>query len=678
MFNKRWALIGALVTVAAFALAACAGGAVQTVIVTEVVEGEVVEVPVTVAPEEAGAEEVSDTIIICMSQEPDSLYRVTSNMAVTVQVLSAADPKGWLNDRGFFYETQMLVNDEFPSFENGDAVIEGEGSDAVLSVTYRFRDDIVWSDGEPFTVDDILFTREVIIDPDSGAVSRGMLEQMTFEKVDDYTLKVTYPPGVLDPLYFLPPLSTAYGTSAPLPEHVLADMTPAEIRESEYARLPNPVLGPYQFVEWVEGDRIVLEANPNYWRGDVRTPNLIYRFIADTNQLLASTLSGECDYATSDGLQLTQLPFIQQSAEQGLIAYDAIPSIVWEHIDMNHFPPEGAERDAIPFFADARVRQAVAYGTNRQQMTEQILYGEVQPLTSYLPSDHWAWNPETEGLYPYDPEQAAALLEEAGWVDTDGDGFREAASDITGEFSCRRGSYTIPAGTPFEVDFHTTTGNAMREQLSTLFQSNMADIGIKVNLDLLPASVWFGDDGPLNQRTFQIGEFAWVSDPDPGALFLYAGENVYRTPDGEFLVAETIWDQDQETLEAAGLDYETFAFGRPTEEELPEGYSLAYPEQIPSPEDDYEGGNYLGWCDAAATQAAFDGENRIEPEERLPYYLELQRIFADQMPSVPLFQRVEVEAYSPNLCGVARGPANYASWNVETWYFDPTGECMGE
>ena len=92
------------------------------------------------------------------------------------------------------------------------------------------------------------------------------------------------------------------------------------------ARLPNPTLGAYEFVEWVEGDRIVLKAVDGWWGGDVATENVIFRIITDTNQLLAATLSGECDFATDDGLQLTQVPFIQQSADQGLVAYDAIPS----------------------------------------------------------------------------------------------------------------------------------------------------------------------------------------------------------------------------------------------------------------------------------------------------------------------------------------------------------------
>ena len=683
MINKRWALIGALVLAAAFVLAACGTGAVQTVIVTEIVEGEVVEVPVTVAPEAP----VQDTIIICMAQEPDSLYQVVSTMAVSSQVAHAFSGKNWITDRAFFYETQMLVNNEFPTLDNGGAELTGEGSDAVLTITYQYKPEITWSDGTPFTVDDIIFTREVVLDPDSGATGRGLLEQATFEKIDDHTLKVTLEPGLTPATYFLPLFGPFNDVADILPKHALEDMAPADIIESDYARGPSPVLGPYQVVEWVEGDRIVLEAVDNWWGGEVTTPNLIYRFISDTNQLLASTLSGECDYATSDGLQLTQLPFIQQSAAQGLIAYDAIPSLVWEHIDMNTWPVEsGTERNGVPFFADQRVRQAVAYGTNRQQMVEQILYGEVTVLTSNLPSDHWAWNPETEGMYPYDPEQAKALLEEAGWVDSNGDGVREASSTLTGEYSCGRGSWTIPAGTVFEVDFHTTTGNAMRQQLSTIFQSNMADIGIKVNLDLLPASVWFADDGPLNTRTYQIGEFAWVTSPDPDSKTLYVGMNIYGTPDGRQLVAQTILDENPDLLAGTGIDEFAFKFGRAVDEapdaarhqflrsSLPEGYTFLYPEQIQSGYDQYEGQNDMGWCDPAATQAQWDGGNRLTNEERLPFYLEFQRIFAEQVPSLPLFQRVEVEAYSTNLCGPDRGPGNLASWNVETWYFAAPGE----
>ncbi|HEC23072.1 MAG TPA: hypothetical protein ENI95_09155 [Chloroflexi bacterium] len=610
-----------------------------------------------------------DMLVVCMSEEPETLY-VTGAYpsSASLTVLAAADPKGWTNDAAYSYQTLMLVNDEFPSFENGDVEFEGEN----LVVTFRFKDSIWWSDGAPFTVDDILFTREVLLASGSEEVDLSMLEQASFEKIDDFTLQVVYPPDTWDSRYFLPPLSTVYDLSPPLPEHVLGGMSPAEIAESDYARLPDPVLGPYRFVEWNRGESIVLEAVENWWGGEVIVPNLIFRFIGDGDRLLEALIDGECDYVAS-GLELEQLPFIQEAAGEGAIEYAAIPLPVWEHIDFNTWPVEPeTERGGIPFFADAQVRQAIAYGTDRRRIIDEVLYGEGDPLNSYIPPGHWAYNPEVEGAYPYDPEMAVQLLEEAGWVDTDGDGIREAARTLSGEYSCGRGTWTIPAGTRFEVTLYSSI-SPMRDTLSAIFAENMHEIGIQVNATLLPAGEWFGEEGPLLRRTFQLGEFAWATEGDPAALEIYGGENVYRTPDGASLVAEFILADNPGLPEEAGISREEFLLGRP--ERLPEGYWLVYPEQIPSATDGYEGLNFPGWCDAEATQSAFEGDNALSPEERAPHYLNLQRILIEQLPSLPLFQRIKIEASQPGLCGPAPGPVSFATWNVEQWYFSRTGEC---
>jgi ABC-type transport system substrate-binding protein len=161
--------------------------------------------------------------------------------------------------------------------------------------------------------------------------------------------------------------------------------------------------------------------------------------------------------------------------------------------------------------------------------------------------------------------------------------------------------------------------------------------------------------------------------------------NVYGTADGKFLTADNILAEDPTFLDGTGIDPFDFRFGRAVEEApdaslhqflasaLPEGTSLFYAEQISSDYDQLEGSNDLGWCSSDATQALFDGDNVIAPEDRLPFFLEAQRIFAEEVPSLPLFQRIEVEAYSPSLCGPNRGPANLASWNVETWTFAADG-----
>jgi|GEM_PF-685027 len=704
MLNKKWALVGAFVLVTALALVACAGTqTVVTVVVTPVGGGEAQVITATPAPPGGGT--VRDTIVICLGQEPDSLYSMVSTMATQVQVSTASSSHGWYFDTAYFYGTQMLVDDEFPSFENGGAVEE----DGVLSVTFHFKDNIMWSDGVPFTVDDIIFTRDILLDPNSGAASRGLYEAISFEKVDDHTLKVIYPKGLKNPTYFLPDFGSPAATGGEiLPKHTLEGTSAADIITSDYARKPDPALGPYVVTDWVEGDHIDLQAVPNWWGGEIKTPHLVFRFIADSNQLMASLLSGECDYGTNDVMSLTQLPLLQQSASRGLVNYQAVPALTWEHIDFNTWPVEqGTEQNGAPLFADARVRQAVAYGTNRQQMTEEILFGEVSPLNSFLPSDHWAFDPSLEGIYAYDPDKAKALLEEVGWADADGDGVLEAQKDIPVEYSCGRGSGTIAKGTPFEFSLWIPVVPSMRGQLATVFQSNMIDLGIKVNLNQVPsASALFADGGPLFARTYQVAEYAFVTGPDPsGNETSYNGMNVWtwdpeKLPDlepgptGPFLVGSKILEQQPDLLKGTGITDEMFLRGRPIAadaeagpdpaklqfptESLPEGLSLIEPEQIPEEKDAQEGGNNLGWCNADAAQAMFDGDNLIEPADRTPYWQQAQQIFMEDLPSLPMFQRLNIDAWAKNLCGPQPGPANYTTWNVQSWYFAADGETCPE
>jgi ABC-type transport system substrate-binding protein len=287
-----------------------------------------------------------------------------------------------------------------------------------------------------------------------------------------------------------------------------------------------------------------------------------------------------------------------------------------------------------------------------------------------LPPEHWAFNAEVGGAYPYDPDRARLLLEEAGWVDQDQDGVREAAQTLSGDYSCGRGMWTIPQGTPFEVTFHTTLGTSYRETIAVLFAEDMAELGIKLNVEMLTGPEWFGPEGPLVQRTFQIGEFAWVAEEIlPSAWFAYGGQNIYNTPQDGPLAAETILAQ----TPALVTDAESFLFGRPSQ--LPAGYALAQGDSIPSAADSLTGGNFGGWCNTAATQAAFEADQALTREERLPFDHEFQRQFVQDVPVLPLFQRLQVEVYSPWLCGVGRGPNQVASWNVETWEFDVDGSC---
>lgn len=636
MFGKKLAILAVLLMIAPIVLAACGPTpepqvvekiVTQQVEVTKIVEKEgeqvtvietqIVEVPVevTVAPPPPEPALVKDTLVVCMSQEPDTLYLVTSNMAVQRDVYNAYMDRAAGSDTAYWFYTELL--ERLPTLEDGDAVLIGEeGPEGQLEMTYKVKPGITWHDGEPLTAEDFLYSYEVQMDPESGVVSRGTLEKIEkFEVIDDLTFKITLKKGLMDPMY------GPYYALEPLPKHALGDMAPAEIIDSEYSRTGYPGLGPFVFEEWVAGDHISFTRNENYHQDGPNFERAVYRFIPDTNALMAALIAGDCDVATSDGLQVTNLPFLQQAKAQDLVDYHAQASTVWEHFDMNQWPWD----DRLPWFAKTEVRQAVGFGTNRLQMTEQILYGEVVPMPSWIPADSWAFNPEVKE-YAYDPESAKELLASVGFEDKDSDGVVEAYG-YSGTYADGT-EWSIPDGTPFEVSFNTTTGNAMREALSQIFQANMADIGIKVSLDLLPASVFFADDGPLSQRRFDIAEYAWVSDPNPGGDTLWVGVDIFN-----------------------------------------EAGEKIYPEQIPSEADDWDGQNYDGWAHEEASQLIFDANNKIRQSERIPLYAEQQIIFMEELPTLPLFQRVEVTGYGPDLQGVQKGPSNYVTWNIHEWYF---------
>jgi peptide/nickel transport system substrate-binding protein len=452
------------------------------------------------------------------------------------------------------------------------------------------------------------------MDPESGVTSRAVWEKVEGMEVrDDHTLVVTLKKGIMDPMY------GPYYIPEPLPKHVLSEMSPKDIINSEFSRTGYPGTGPFVFEEWVAGDHISFTRNEDYWREGPNFEKVVFRFVPDTNARMAALIAGDCD---TGGMQVDNLPFLQQALDRALIQYHAVAGTAWEHIDMNVRPWDGRP----PWFAKKEVRQAVAYGTNRQQMTEEILHGETEPMQSWIPAESWAFNPNVK-QYPYEPDKARELLASVGFEDRDGDGVVEAYG-YAGTFPDGT-EWSIPDGTPFEVSINTTVGSAMRENLAQIFQSNMADIGVKVNLDLMPASVYFADDGPLFQRRFDICEFAWVSEPDPGGDWLWVGVDI---------------------LDDAG--------------------EVLLQEQIPSEEDGWIGQNLDGWVNEEASYLIFDATNTLIQSERIPLYHAQQEIFMEEVPTLPLFQRVGVNAFAPDLRGWALGPYNYVTWNIHEWYLE--------
>jgi peptide/nickel transport system substrate-binding protein len=264
--------------------------------------------------------------------------------------------------------------------------------------------------------------------------------------------------------------------------------------------------------EHLPGEQTTLVNNP-YFFDQPNIGTVIFKYVADSDQLLAQLESGDVDFAGTIGLTLAQAPRLDELAGQGAIEVQYVPATVWEHLDFGIERADGQES----FFADARVRQAVAYAIDRQAIINDVLFGKTKVMNTYVPSEHPSY-PGDDALEPYnyDPARAQQLLDEAGVTDSDGDGTREVN------------------GRPFSITIYTTEGNATRTATLELIQQDLQEVGIQAELQFVPGTAQLfknGAEGILAGRRFDAALYAWVSGVDASHL-LYLGDQVPTEENG--------------------------------------------------------------------------------------------------------------------------------------------------
>jgi ABC-type transport system substrate-binding protein len=318
-----------------------------------------------------------DTIVIGMTQEPDSMWSLVSSMAAQRLVDRAA--VGVLYSQ-YNYDFQPGLQGELSTLESGLAtnevvevtagdkvydatgtpvelaagvrVIDSEGNEVEyggegtvqmnqLTVTYRLKP-FTWSDGTPGTVADMKLGVDIDCNPDSGATTFDLCNRIGDIATDvtysdsELAMTIVWLPGNQYPLYHLYPFNIYPSQRVLSDGRVLADVPAAE-----WATLPEVAerplsYGAYVVKEWNKGQNIVLEANP-YFDGDVATPNVIYVFVADTNQAVAQLLNGDVDYLDDSTLGAgAEVQTVIDAAESiGNVQYEISASSTWEHIDIN-------------------------------------------------------------------------------------------------------------------------------------------------------------------------------------------------------------------------------------------------------------------------------------------------------------------------------------------------------
>jgi len=282
------------------------------------------------------------------------------------------------------------------------------------------------------------------------------------------TLKESYVPFVASTLVF--PI---------LPKHALEGVK--DPGNSDFARAPLGN-GPFIFKEWIPGDRIVVEANPNA-PIPPKVAEIIFKFVPDMNTLLAMLRTGDVDVAYD--LRETQIPEIVKMQN---VTVTALPGLSIERYYFNLRDPKDLTKPH-PIFSDINVRKAIMMGMDRWSAVSGILGGYGEVAVTELDNHPWA-NTDLQAV-PYDPEGAKKLLDEAGWVPGP-DGIR------------------VKDGVRLSFRNSTTAGNQVRENLQLLFQQNLKDIGVEMTIDNYQSAVFFGGcatDGVFGTGNFDIMGF---------------------------------------------------------------------------------------------------------------------------------------------------------------------------
>jgi peptide/nickel transport system substrate-binding protein len=397
-----------------------------------------------------------DWLIYNLGAEPATLNPITATDAY----------QNTVND-GNVYETLVKRDDKtleiIPLLADSWKI-----SDDKLTYTFFIKKGIKWHDGVPFTTRDVVFSYEKIMDPnvDAPHLRSYYKDIKKVEALDDYTVRFTYARPYFLALEFC-------GGMPIVPEHIFKN---GDFNTHPSGRAPIGT-GPYRFLRWNTGKEIILERNEGYWGKKPHIKRIVFKLINDPTVTLQVLKREEIDFAG-----LTPIQWFRQTSSQRFQK---------NFEKLSYFTPNYSFigwNMKRPFFSDKRVRTAMTYLVNRKLILEKILYnlGDVVTNPFYINSPEYDHSIEP---YPYNPEKAKKLLDEAGWVDHDGDGIRDKN------------------GMKFEFEFLIPSGSVMGEQISTILKEELKKVGIVMNIRKVEWAVFTRQ---LDERKFDAVTLSWA------------------------------------------------------------------------------------------------------------------------------------------------------------------------
>ncbi len=392
----------------------------------------------------------------------------------------------------------------------GDLAERWEIQDNGLTIIFYLRKDVRWHDGAPFSAEDVAFTFNAVMDPLVKTPYRGDFERVrSLEVVDPLTVRITYK----EP--FAPALSS-WGMSI-LPKHILAGK---DLNTTPLSRAPVGT-GPYRLKSWKTQQKIELVSFPGYFERPPCIGRTVARVIPD-----AATIFLELQTQGIDSAGLSPLQYRRQT-DSAFFAQQyrkfRFPSFSYVYMGYNL---------RSELFADIRVRRAINAAVDKEEIISMVLLGLGRAATGPFIPESWAFNGSVTPA-PFDPALAKKLLAEAGWKDTDADGWLERNG--------RRFSFTLISN----------QGNEERSKTAQIIQRRLKEVGIEVKIQIVEWSVFLSEY--IDKRRFDAVLLGWSLPREPDNFDIWHSS---KTGEGEFNFVSYANPEVDELLERARRTFE--------------------------------------------------------------------------------------------------------------------------
>jgi peptide/nickel transport system substrate-binding protein len=340
--------------------------------------------------------------------------------------------------------------------------------------TFKLRQGVRWSDGEPLTADDVVFTwNDIMYNPEFNRVTLDLFRiggrEFAVSKVDESTVRVVTPEVFAPFLEF-------FGGVPIMPKHVLEGAAKAKVFAAAYSvnSKPNRIVGcgPFRLKEFRLGQFTLLERNPEYWVADRQGRRLpyfnevVFAVHGESATEAAPFLQGKSDVCETVRPQ-TYAQFKQASAGGNFqiveLGVGTERDFLWfnQNTGTNVTGKPIVNPTRLKWFRNKKFRQAFSCAIDRDRLVREVYGGRAQPASGFISTENQKWNNPDVPHYGFDLTRARALLAEMGIQDRNGDGVMEDAD-----------------GNPIEVRLCSNAGNPLRERAAALIQEDLKKLGV--------------------------------------------------------------------------------------------------------------------------------------------------------------------------------------------------------